>query len=98
MTTPPIAKTIPHTFELHGRKFVDNFFWLQDKNDPEVIAYLEAENAYAKAALAHTEALQETLFQEMKARIKEDDSSVPQRHGDYFYYYRMEAGKQYRVF
>ncbi len=98
MTTPPRAKTVPHVFELHGRKFVDNYFWLQDKSDPEVIAYLEAENAYSKAALNHTEALQETLFQEMRGRIKEDDTSVPQKHGDYFYYSRMEAGKQYRVF
>lgn len=96
--TPPLAKSVPHTFEHLGRKFEDDYRWLQDPNDPEVIAYLEAENAYAKAALLHTEALQETLFEEMKGRIKEDDSSVPQKHGDYFYYYRLEAGKQYRVF
>jgi len=98
MTTPPTAKIVPHTFEHLSRSFVDNYFWLQDKNDPEVIAHLEAENAYAKESLQHTKALQETLFEEMKGRIKEDDSSVPQKNGDYFYYYRMEAGKQYRIF
>jgi oligopeptidase B len=96
--TPPVARSVPFTFEHLGHTFVDNYAWLQDKSNPDVIAYLQAENAYAKAQLKHTEALQERIFQEMKARIKEDDSSVPAPYGDYFYYHRMEAGKQYRVF
>ncbi len=95
---PPIARVVPYTYEHLGHTFVDNYAWLQDKSNPEVIAYLEAENAYAKAQLEHTEALQEQIFQEMKARIKEDDSSVPAPYGGYFYYYRMEAGQQYRIF
>jgi oligopeptidase B len=95
---PPIAKTVPHTFSHLGRSFSDPYQWLQEKTDPEVIAYLEAENAYAQAALAQTATLQETLFQEMKGRILEDDSSVPEVRGDYEYYWRMEAGKQYRLF
>jgi oligopeptidase B len=95
---PPKAKTVPFTFQHLGRTFSDPYTWLQDKSDPEVVAYLEAENAYTKAALAHTEALQEQLYQEMKGRIKEDDSTVPARHGEYFYYSRTETGKQYKVF
>jgi oligopeptidase B len=95
---PPIAKIVPHTFEHLGRTFVDNYAWLQDKADPEVIAYLEAENAYARASLRPTEPLQEQLYQEMRGRIQEDDWGVPERRGEYFYYWRMQAGQQYRLF
>ncbi len=95
---PPAAKMIPHSFEHLGFTFDDPYAWLQDKTNPEVIAYLEAENAYAKASLAHTAALQETLYQEMVGRIKEDDDTYPAKRGDYFYYSRTEAGKQYRIF
>ncbi len=94
----PIAKKAPHTFQKHGRTFVDEYAWLQDKHDPEVIAYLEAENAYARAAMAHLVPLQDQLFQELRGRIQEDDSSAPERRGSYFYYWRMEAGRQYRLF
>jgi len=96
--TAPVAKRVPHRFEHLGRTFVDEYAWLQTKSDPEVIAYLEAENAYAKATLQHTEPFQEQLFQEMKARIKEDDAGAPEPFGDYAYYWRMEAGRQYRLF
>jgi len=96
--TAPVARRIPHRFEHLGRAFVDEYAWLQDKSDPEVIAYLEAENAYARAALQHTEGFQEQLFQEMKARIQEDDWSAPEPFGEYAYYWRMEAGRQYRLF
>ncbi len=96
--TAPVAKRVTHCFEHLGRSFEDDYAWLQIKSDPEVIAYLEAENAYAKATLRHTEQLQEQLFQEMKARIKEDDSGAPEPFGDYAYYWRMEAGRQYRLF
>jgi oligopeptidase B len=94
----PVAKRVPQQFE-HGQwTFVDEYAWLQDRTDPEVISYLEAENAFARAALQHTEELQEQLFHEMKARIKEDDASVPEPYGDYGYYWRVEAGRQYRLF
>jgi oligopeptidase B len=94
----PLAKAIPHSFVHHGQTFIDPYTWLQDKTDPEVIAYLEAENAYAAAALRHTEPLQEQIFQELRGRIKEDDSTVPQRRGAYWYYTRVAAGQQYRIF
>ncbi len=95
---PPIAKIVPHPFEHLGRTFVDDYAWLQNKADPEVIAYLEAENAYARASLQPTEPLQEQLFQEMRGRIQEDDWGVPEQRGEYFYYWRMQAGQQYRIF
>jgi oligopeptidase B len=94
----PVAKRVPHQFEHMQWTFVDDYAWLHDKADPEVIAYLEAENAYAEATLRHTDELQEQLYQEMKARIEEDDAGVPEPYGDYGYYWRMEAGRQYRVF
>ena len=96
--TAPVARRVPHHFEHLGHAFVDEYAWLQDKSDPEVIAYLEAENAYTRAILQHTEPLQEQLFQEMKARVQDDDWSVPEPYGDYAYYWRMQAGQQYRVF
>jgi oligopeptidase B len=95
---PPIAKVVPHTFEHLGRTFVDDYAWLQNKAAPEVIAYLEAENAYARASLQPSEPLQDQLYQEMRGRIQEDDWGVPERRGEYFYYWRMQAGQQYRVF
>ncbi len=96
--TPPIARKIPHTFHHHSHTLVDEYAWLQEKTNPEVIAYLEAENAYAKYILKPTEALQEKLFQEMRGRIQEDDSSVPAQHGEYFYYWRTAAGQQYKTY
>jgi oligopeptidase B len=98
MPTPPVAKTVPYTFTHLGRTFNDAYFWLQDKTNPSVIAYLEAENAYARAALEHTLPLQEQLYTEMRGRMVEDDASVPEQHGDYFYHSRVQAGQQYRVF
>lgn len=95
---PPIAKTEPFSFEHLGRTFTDPYAWLQNKHDPAVIAYLEAENAYAAGILSPRKDLQEQLFLEMKGRIKEEDISVPYRQGDYFYYTRTEAGKQYKLF
>ena len=95
--TPPIAKTVPKTDTLHGDARTDDYFWMREKSDPEVIAYLEAENAYSDAVLAPTKELQETLYAEMKGRIQETDLSVPYRLGDYFYYSRTEEGKQYPI-
>ncbi|MEA2725034.1 MAG: oligopeptidase [Gemmatimonadales bacterium] len=96
--TPPVARIEPRVHDLHGETRVDDYFWLRDRNDPEVIAYLEAENRYTGAVMKHTEALQEQLYQEMRGRIKETDLSVPERVDDYFYYTRTEAGGQYPIF
>ncbi len=94
---PPIAKAIPHKLEKHGHVRMDEYYWLREKENPEVIAYLEAENAYKEAKLSHTKALQDSLFEEMKGRIKKDDSSVPFQLDDYFYYSRFETGKEYPI-
>jgi oligopeptidase B len=95
---PPMAKKIPKTTNIHGETLIDNYFWLREKNNPEVMAYLEAENAYTEAAMKPTESLQATLYKEMVGHIKEKDQSVPYHDGDYFYYSRTEAGKQYPIY
>jgi oligopeptidase B len=95
--TPPVAKRVPTTRELHGDRIEDEYAWLRDKESPEVIAYLEAENAYTDAVLKGSEAFQDALYAEMLARIKEDDSTVPYRRGAYVYYSRTETGKQYPI-
>ena len=73
----------------------DDYFWLREKSNPEVIKYLETENAYTEEVMKPTKALQETLYKEMLGRIKQTDLSVPSRIGEYFYYSRTEEGKQY---
>ena len=95
--TPPIATVRPHTLPAHGNTRIDNYYWLRERENPDVIAYLEAENSYTKTILNDTEALQETLFQEMKGRIQETDLSVPVKMGNYYYYTRTEEGKQYDI-
>jgi len=95
---PPVARVEPRVHALHGETRSDDYFWLRDRNDPEVIAYLEAENRYTGAVMKHTEAFQEQLYQEMRGRIKETDLSVPERVDDYFYYTRTETGGQYPIF
>ena len=97
LPAPPVAKVVPHVTEVNGRKLVDNYFWLRDKPNPEVRAYLEAENAYADAVMKPTAGLQQKLYDEMLSRVKETDVEVPYREGDYFYYMRSEAGKQYPI-
>ncbi len=92
---PPVAKASPKVDAVHGEERVDNYFWLRDKSNPEVIEYLEAENRYTDALMKHTEEFQETLYQELLGRIKETDLSVPEKIDDYFYYTRTEEGKQY---
>ena len=94
---PPKAPKKPHKTVIAGQVRDDPFFWLREKKNPEVIKYLEAENRYTEGALKHTEALQEELYQEMRGRIKEEDTSVPQKVDDYYYYTRMETGKEYPV-
>ena len=95
---PPKANKIPKTLEIHNDFRVDNYYWLNDKDNPEVIAYLNAENAYTKQMMAHTEDFQNTLFEEMKSRIKEDDTSVPYKLNGYWYITRYEKGKDYPVY
>ena len=96
--TPPIAKKIPQTTKIHGDKLVDDYFWLREKTNPEVINYLKAENEYTEAVMKPTAALQDTLYKEMLARIKETDLSVPYPKDGYLYYTRTEQGKQYPVY
>jgi oligopeptidase B len=79
--SPPVARRIPRTDILHGEERRDDYFWLRRKDDPEVIAYLQAENAYTGAVMKPTEAFQEALYREILGRIKEDDQSVPYRKG-----------------
>lgn len=98
MLKPPVAQVIPKSITMHGDTRVDNYFWLREKSNPEVIAYLEAENNYTAALMKPTETLQETLYQEVIARIKETDSSFPEKLGDYHYYTRTEQGKAYPIF
>ncbi|MFF5249732.1 S9 family peptidase [Streptosporangium sp. NPDC000095] len=95
--TPPTAKKVPSERVHHGDTVVDDYAWLTVKDDPEVVAYLEAENAYTQEATAHLKPLRETLFQEIKARTLETDLSVPTRKGGWWYYSRTEEGKQYGI-
>ncbi|MCP4661290.1 MAG: S9 family peptidase [bacterium] len=95
---PPMAKVVPHELEQHGHVRTDNYYWLRERDNPEVIAYLEAENAYATGVMQHTEALQETLYQEIVGRIKQDDESVPFKRDDYYYYDRVVEGGEYPLF
>jgi oligopeptidase B len=95
---PPVAKRQPKVREIHGQRRVDDYSWLHDRDDPDVVAYLEAENAHARAAMRPTEALQQKLYEEMLARIQETDMEVPWRKGDYFYYSRTEKDKQYPIY
>lgn len=100
---PPVADIKPYERNMHGEQFTDNYYWLNDyfKEGPDsanVIAYLQAENAYADSMMRHTEALQKKLFTEMRARIKEKDESVPYLKNGYYYYTRTEEGKQYFKF
>jgi oligopeptidase B len=95
---PPIAKTIKKELTLHGHTRIDNFFWLKEREDPEVIAYLNAENDYLKNVLRHTEALQDKLFKEITGRIKKTDMSVPYQDNGYYYYNRYEEKKEYPLY
>ena len=98
MPQPPIAARRPHVLEHFGQRRVDDYFWLRQRDNPEVIAYLEAENAYTEAMTAHTEPLRETLYREFLSRIQETDLSVPVRRDDWFYYSRTEQGLDYPIF
>src|SRR5262245_36253671 len=96
-TAPPWAPRVRSSRTLHGETLLDDYAWLRDKSDPGVRAYLEAENTYADRVMAGTGVLQEQLYKEMLARIKETDLSVPYRRGGYWYYARTEEGRQYPI-
>ncbi|BFM44503.1 oligopeptidase B [Flavobacterium sp. CFS9] len=94
----PIAKEVPKSLKKHKETRVDNYFWLNDRENPEVIDYLNQENAYYQSMTLHTKGLQEDLYEEMKGRIKEDDSSVPYFYNGYYYITRFETGEDYPIF
>ena len=94
----PVAKIIPKTLEKHNEKRVDNYFWLNDRENPDVIDYLNQENTYYDAMTADTKGFQKELYEEMKARIKEDDQSVPYLYNGYYYITRFETGKDYPIY
>jgi oligopeptidase B len=96
--SPPVARREPMEFEIHGDRRIDHYAWLREKENPEVIAYLNAENAHTDAFMRPTEALQESLYQEMLGRIQQTDLSVPYRLRGYLYYTRTEQGRQYPIY
>jgi oligopeptidase B len=95
---PPRAKIVPKAIENHGDKRIDNYFWLREKENPEVRAYLEAENAYTAAVMKDTEDLQKKIYEEIVGRIQETDTSAPTRYDGWLYYTRTEKGKNYPIF
>ncbi len=95
---PPIAQKQPKELSLHGHVRQDNYYWLNNREDAEVISYLEAENDYYQKSTAHTVEFRNSLFQEMKGRIKEDDTSVPYFRNDYWYQTKYETGKEYPIY
>jgi oligopeptidase B len=95
---PPAAAARPTRLEIHGHVRTDDYYWLRERENAEVIRYLDAENAYTETVMAHTKDLQERLFEEIKGRIKQTDMSVPYREGRYFYYTRFEEGKDYPIY
>ncbi|WP_294274514.1 S9 family peptidase [uncultured Chryseobacterium sp.] len=94
----PQAKKIEKTLEIHGDQRMDPYFWLNERENPEVIRYLEEENSYADFIMKDTEELQEELFEEMKSRYKKDDESLPYFFNGYWYIVRYEEGKEYPIF
>ncbi|WP_454061426.1 S9 family peptidase [Candidatus Nitrospira salsa] len=95
---PPKAKKVPFELKAHGQLRVDEYYWLRDRENPDVLEYLTAENEYADKVMAHTKTLEDTLFQEITGRIKQTDLSVPFKHGDYYYYVRYEPEREYGIY
>ncbi|HMF08975.1 MAG TPA: oligopeptidase B, partial [Thermoanaerobaculia bacterium] len=95
---PPAARKIVKVDELYGDKREDDYYWLREKNNPEVVSYLKGENAYTDAVMKPTETLQDALYKEMLGRIQETDLSVPYRMGRFLYYSRTEQGKAYPIY
>ncbi len=97
-SSAPRAKVVPTQLEMHGQVRTDNYYWLKEREDPNVIAYLVEENNHTDRSMAHTKSLQKELYNEFHARIKQTDISVPYQRDDYYYYSRTEEGKQYPIF
>ncbi len=95
---PPIAEKRPTELVMHGDTRIDQYYWMRDREDLEVLDYLHAENTYLEEAMKHTESLQERLFEEMKARMPQDDQSAPFYDNGYYYYTRYEEGQEYPVY
>ncbi|MFW5886409.1 MAG: S9 family peptidase [Bacteroidota bacterium] len=95
---PPVAQKIKKEIITHGHKRIDNYYWLRDRENPEVIKYLESENNYLNEQLKDTESLQDKLFHEIIGRVKQDDQSVPYKKRGYYYYVRYEEGKEYPIY
>jgi oligopeptidase B len=95
---PPVAPIVPHTETRHGTKVTDNYYWLREKSNSKVTAYLNAENAYTEAMNAPLKPFEDALYKEMLGHIRQTDLSVPVRRGPYLYYTRTEEGKQYPIF
>ena len=98
MLSYPTAPKRPYEITQHGQTRIDNYYWMRHREDPEVMKYLHAESDYLEEIMGHTKPLQATLYAEMKNRLKETDSTVPEKRGEYFYYFRTEAGKQYPIY
>src|SRR6185369_8891407 len=98
MLQPPVTEKKPKITEINGDRLVDNYFWLREKTNANVIAHLEAENAYTATVMKPTEALQEKLYTEILSHIKQTDVNVPYRWGNHFYYTRTVEGKQYPIY
>ena len=96
-TVPPVAPRKDHAQVWHGRTFVDPYYWLREKGSPDVVTYLEAENAYTEATTADLKPFSEALYKEMLGRIKQTDLSVPTRDGRFYYYRRTVEGLQYPI-
>ncbi len=94
---PPVAPVRPTTLRHFGDERVDPWFWLRERDDPDVLAYLEAENEYTEASLAHTEQLRDQLYTEIVGRVRQTDVSAPIRRGDFEYFARTIEGRQYDV-
>ncbi|MCK4662087.1 MAG: S9 family peptidase [Bacteroidales bacterium] len=95
---PPVAEKIKKELTIHGDTRIDNYYWLNKRDNPKVIDYLKAENEYTKERLKHTEKFQEKLFNEIVGRIKQTDESVPYKNNGYYYYTRYEEGKEYPIY
>ena len=95
---PPKAPKKQQLLEIHADKRIDNYFWLNQRDTPEVLSYLEAENEYFAYKTKHTDAFQKSLFEEMKSRIKQDDESVPYKYNGYWYFSRFQEGKEYPIY
>ncbi|MEL7020185.1 MAG: oligopeptidase B, partial [Bacteroidota bacterium] len=94
---PPVAKKVAKEMTIHEDTRVDNYYWLNERENSEVIDYLHAENEYTTSVMKDTEGLQDNIYNEIVGRIKQDDQSVPYRDNGYFYITRYEEGKEYPI-